>query len=155
MAAVAQKSGIFSRKKLASLTGNTGEALQCVRLHQKAPEGACRQFKLPTQNIFISGTLRRCLRWDLVLEAEKKFLQLRKKHSSGQLSFSEGDFMRVWDPHLFIRVSRPVFEKPGIAPVFLIVLKGFTTVFNGGIDNGSPLYVAIIGTVWQDRKSVV
>ena len=30
------------------------------------------QFKLTTENIFISGTLRRCLRWDLVLEAEKK-----------------------------------------------------------------------------------
>ena len=72
MAAVAQKSGIFSRKKLASLTGNTGESLQCVRLHQKAPEGACRQFKLTTENMFISGTLRRCLRWDLVLEAEPK-----------------------------------------------------------------------------------
>ena len=34
------------------------------------------------------------------------------------LSFSEGDFKRVWDPHLFMRVSRPVFEKPGITPVF-------------------------------------
>ena len=29
-------------------------------------------------------------------------------------------------------------------PFFLIVLKGFTTVFNDGIDNGSPLDVAII-----------
>ena len=59
--------------------------------------------------------------------------------------FSEGDFMRVWDPHLFLRVLRPVFEKPGITPgFFLIVLKGFTTVFNDSIDNGSPLDVAII-----------
>ena len=62
----------FHQKKLASLTGNTGEALQCVRLHQKAPERVCRQFKLTTKNIFISGTLRRCLRWDLVLETESK-----------------------------------------------------------------------------------
>ena len=72
MAAVARKSGIFSRKKLVLLIGNTGEAVQCIRLHQKAPESACRQFKLTTENIFISGTLRRCLRWDLVLEAEPK-----------------------------------------------------------------------------------
>ena len=72
MATVAQKSGIFSQKKIALLTGNTGEALQCVRLRQKALEGACRQFKLTTKNIFISRTLRRCLRWDLVLEAEPK-----------------------------------------------------------------------------------
>ena len=85
MAAVAQKSGVFHEKKIASLTGNTGEALQCVRLHQKAREGACRQFNLTTKNIFISGTLRRSLRWDLVLEAEKKFFQLRKEHYSGQL----------------------------------------------------------------------
>ena len=34
------------------------------------------------------------------------------------LSFSEGGIMRVWDPHLFMRVSHPVFEKPGITPVF-------------------------------------
>ena len=61
------------------------------------------------------------------------------------ISFSDGHFMRVWDPHLFMWVSRPVFEKPGITPVFvLIVLKGFTMVFNDGIDNRSPLYVAII-----------
>ena len=53
------------------------------------------------------------------------------------LSFSEGDFMRMWDPHLFMRVSRPVFEKPGITPVFLNVLKGFKTVFNHVIDNGA------------------
>ena len=72
MAAVARKCSIFHKKNLASLTGNTGEALQCVRLHQKAPEGACWQFKLTTKNIFISVTLRRCLRWDLVLEAEPK-----------------------------------------------------------------------------------
>ena len=52
--------------------------------------------------------------------------------------------MRVWDPHLFMRVSRPVFENRVSHPFFLIVLKGFTTVFNDGIDNGSPLYVAII-----------
>ena len=31
-----------------------------------------------------------------------------------RLSFSEGDFMRVLDPHLFMRVSRLIFEKPGI-----------------------------------------
>ena len=52
--------------------------------------------------------------------------------------------MRVWDPQLFMRVSRPVFEKPAITPFFLIFLKGFITVFNDGIDNGSPLDVAII-----------
>ena len=52
--------------------------------------------------------------------------------------------MRVWDPHLFMRVSRPVFEKTGITPVLLIFLKGFKTVFNDGIDNGSPLYVAMV-----------
>ena len=27
----------FTKKKIGSLTGNTGEALQCVRLHQKDP----------------------------------------------------------------------------------------------------------------------
>ena len=49
MATVAQKSGIFSRfKKIASLTGNTWEALQCVRLYQKAPESACLTFKVLT-----------------------------------------------------------------------------------------------------------
>ena len=60
------------------------------------------------------------------------------------ISFSEGDLMPVWDPHLFMRVSRPGFEKPGITPVFFNVLKGFKTVFNDGIDNGIPLDVAII-----------
>ena len=39
---------VFSTKKLASLPGSTTEALQCVRLHQKAPDGACWQFKIPT-----------------------------------------------------------------------------------------------------------
>ena len=38
----------FKRKKLASITGNTWEALQCIRLHQKAPEDACRPFKVLT-----------------------------------------------------------------------------------------------------------
>ena len=33
-------------------------------------------------------------------------------------------FMRVWDPHLFMRVSRPVFEKPGITPVFFNCFEG-------------------------------
>ena len=61
------------------------------------------------------------------------------------LSFSEGDIMRVWDPHLFMRVSHPVFEKLGITPGFFrIVLLGFNMVSHDGIDNGSPLYVVII-----------
>ena len=38
----------FSLKKTASPTGNTLEALQCVRWYQKAPEGACRPFKVLT-----------------------------------------------------------------------------------------------------------
>ena len=71
------------------------------------------------------------------------------------VSFSEGDFIRVWDPHLFMRVSRPVFEKPGITPgFFLIVLKGFTAVFNYGIDNGSPLDLVIIRN-YDGNDSVV
>ena len=37
---------VFFTKKIASLTGNTCEALQCVILHQKDPEGACRKFKV-------------------------------------------------------------------------------------------------------------
>ena len=61
--------------------------------------------------------------------------------------------MRVWDPHLFMRVSRPVFEKPGITSFFFVFLKGFTTVFNDGIDNGSPLDVAIIPN--HDRNDSV
>ena len=48
MTTVARKSGFFLAKKLASLIGNTWEALQRVRLHQKAPEGACRPFKVLT-----------------------------------------------------------------------------------------------------------
>ena len=39
---------VFYTKKIASLTGNTWEALRCVRLNQKAPEGACRPFKVLT-----------------------------------------------------------------------------------------------------------
>ena len=39
---------VLIQKKIASLTGNTWEALQCVRLNQKAPEGACRPFKVLT-----------------------------------------------------------------------------------------------------------
>ena len=101
MAAVSRKSGIYSqKKKLASPTGNTGEALQCVRLHQKAPESACRKFKLTTEHIFISGTLRRCLRWDLVLEAEPKSsssygndirqVSYRTWHEKFSIDFSSG-----------------------------------------------------------------
>ena len=37
---------------------------------------------------------------------------------AAMISFSEGVIMRVWYPHLFMRVSHPVFEKPGITPVF-------------------------------------
>ena len=48
MAAVAQKLFFFNAKKIASLTGNTWEAIQYVRLHQKAPEGACSPFKVLT-----------------------------------------------------------------------------------------------------------
>ena len=46
MATVDQKPGIFFTKKIALLTGNTCEALQCVRYHQTAPEGAYRPFKV-------------------------------------------------------------------------------------------------------------
>ena len=61
------------------------------------------------------------------------------------VSFSEGDIMRVWNTHLFMRVSHPVFEKSGITPGFFrIVLKGCKMVSHDGIDNGSPLYVVII-----------
>ena len=61
------------------------------------------------------------------------------------LSFSEGNIMRVWYLHLFMRVSHPVFEKPGIAPVlFRIVLNGFKMVSHYGIDNRRPLDVVII-----------
>ena len=72
MAAVAQKSVFFLAKKLALLTGNTWESLQCVIFYQKYPEGACRPFKVMTKNVRINHNLRRCLRWDLVLEAEPK-----------------------------------------------------------------------------------
>ena len=47
MAAVAWKT-VFLTQKKASLTRNTWEALQCVRLNQKAPEGVCRLFKVLT-----------------------------------------------------------------------------------------------------------
>ena len=43
-----QKSVFFHAKQLASLTGNTWEALKCVRLYQKAPEGVLRPFKVLT-----------------------------------------------------------------------------------------------------------
>ena len=66
------------------------------------------------------------------------------KNPNPKLSFSEGDFMRVWDLHLFMRVSRPVLKKRVSHPFFLIVLKGFKTVFNDGIDKESPLDVVII-----------
>ena len=46
MAAVDQKTGIFSLKKLASLTGDTRESLQFNRWHQNAPEGAFPPFKV-------------------------------------------------------------------------------------------------------------
>ena len=36
----------FHQKKSASPTGITSKALQCVRWHQKAPEGAFRKFKV-------------------------------------------------------------------------------------------------------------
>ena len=48
MAAVARKSGFFHAKQIASLTGNTWGALQCVKLNQKAPEVAFRPFKVLT-----------------------------------------------------------------------------------------------------------
>ena len=38
---------VFTQKK-SSLTGNTWEDLQWIRLHQKAPEGACFSFKVLT-----------------------------------------------------------------------------------------------------------
>ena len=53
--------------------------------------------------------------------------------------------MWVWDPHLFMRVAHPVFEKPCFKPHFFrIVLKGFNMVSHYSIDNGSPLDVFII-----------
>ena len=61
----------------------------------------------------------------------------------------------VCGTRIYLRVSRPAFEKPGITPgFFLIVLKGFTTVFNDGIDNGIPLDVAIIPN-YDGNDSVV
>ena len=45
MAAGDLKPILFLRKK-ASLTGNTLEALQCVRLYQKAPDGEFRPLKV-------------------------------------------------------------------------------------------------------------
>ena len=51
----------------------------------------------------------------------------------------------LWDPHLFMRESHPVFEKPDITPGFFrIVLKGIKMVSHDGIDHGIPLDVAII-----------
>ena len=47
IAVVAQKS-VFRAKTIASLTGNTQEALRHVRLYQKNTEGACRPFKVMT-----------------------------------------------------------------------------------------------------------
>ena len=47
MATVDQNLG-FLAKKIASLAGNTWEALQCVIWHQNAPEGASRPFKVLT-----------------------------------------------------------------------------------------------------------
>ena len=71
------------------------------------------------------------------------------------VSFSEGDIMRVWDPHLFMRVSHPVFEKPGITPGFFrIFLKGFKMVSHDGIDNGSPLDVVILPNYDGNDSSV-
>ena len=52
--------------------------------------------------------------------------------------------MQVWDPHLFMQASHPVFEKPGITPGFSNFLEGFKMVSHYGIDNGSPSYVFII-----------
>ena len=37
-------------KTLASLTGDIWEALQCIILHQRYPDGACRLFKVLTLN---------------------------------------------------------------------------------------------------------
>ena len=72
-----------------------------------------------------------------------------------RLSFSKVDIMRVWDLHLFMLVSHPVFEKTGITPGFFrIVLKGFKMVSHDGIDNGSPLDVAIIPN-YDDNDSAV
>ena len=45
MVAVDQKL-VFLAKKIASLAGNTWEALQCVRWHQNAPEGVSCTFKV-------------------------------------------------------------------------------------------------------------
>ena len=44
MAPVAQKYGSFSQNKIASLTGNTWEALQCVRWYQNAPSNSLKGF---------------------------------------------------------------------------------------------------------------
>ena len=44
MAAVSQKKS----KTITSLTGNTWEALQCVRLYQRAPKSACHPLKVMT-----------------------------------------------------------------------------------------------------------
>ena len=54
MAAVAPKL-VFYPKQITLLTKNTWEALQCVRLYQRAPEGACHPLKVMTlarPNIF-------------------------------------------------------------------------------------------------------
>ena len=48
MTVVTPKSVLVSGKKIELLIGNTSEALQCVILHQKAPKGACRPFKVLT-----------------------------------------------------------------------------------------------------------
>ena len=39
---------VFLQKKPSLLTGDTWEALQCIRLHRKYLEGACRSFKVLT-----------------------------------------------------------------------------------------------------------
>ena len=48
MAAEARKPVFYAKKKIASLTGDTWEALKCVILHHKAPEGVWRPFKVLT-----------------------------------------------------------------------------------------------------------
>ena len=83
MAAVAQKSVFFYTHTKSLLIGNTWESLQCVRMHQKAPEGACCLFKVLTLARAIlknNCTLRRCLWSDLVLEVDPKSLHSEVNH---------------------------------------------------------------------------
>ena len=68
--------------------------------------------------------------------------------------FSEGDFAGVGPAFIYAGVT-PGFWKTGYHTRFILfVLKGFKTVFNNGIDNGIPLYVAIIPN-HDDNDSVV